>query len=259
MTKAWPETRNLPNPNDPARAEYRALRCVPGEIAPNVLVPGDPARAAKIASEWLTDSKLVMVQREFHSYTGKYKGIPVSVISTGIGCPSAAMVIQDLGKHGCKNVIRVGTAGSCNKSVKPGDNVIGTAAIRDEGLTKKFFPINYPAVADLMVTNALKQCSEKQQTTTHLGLVHTSDAFNSPDLESDIRVAQSAGVLAFEMEASAILMLSALNNIRAGCIFSIDGFVKNISHGDVKPDSKACDKGINSAIESALEAITILS
>ena len=259
MTKVWPETKDLPDPNDPARAQYRALRCIPGEIAPNVLVPGDPARAAKIASEWLTDARLVMVQREFHSYTGKYKGIPVSVISTGIGCPSAAMVIQDLGKHRCKNVIRVGTAGSCNKSVKPGDNVIGTAAVRDEGLTKKFFPSNYPAVADLVVTNALKKCGEKQQTTMHLGVVHTSDSFNSPELENDIRLAQIAGVLAFEMEAAAILMLGALHNIRAGCIFSIDGFVKNISDGDVKPDSKACDKGLNSAIETALEAIIILS
>ena len=115
MKKVWPEISDLPDPNDPLRAQFRALRCVPGEIASNVLVPGDPFRAAKIAKEWLDDAKLIQVQREFHSYTGTYKGLPVSVISTGIGCPGAAMVMQDLGKLDCQNVIRVGNAGSCNK------------------------------------------------------------------------------------------------------------------------------------------------
>jgi|TARA_B110000881_G_scaffold99689_1_gene87628 DeoD family purine-nucleoside phosphorylase len=259
MTKAWPETKDLPDANDPTRSQYRALRCIPGEIAPNVLVPGDPGRAAKIASEWLTGAKLMMVQREFHSYTGEYKGMPVSVISTGIGCPSAAMVMQDLGKHQCKNVIRVGTAGSCHIDVRPGDNVIGIAAVRDEGLTEKFLPAIYPAVADLKVINALKLATKKQNIKTHTGVVHTSDAFSSPKLENDIQLAQTAGILAFEMEAAAILMLGALYKIRAGCIFSIDGFVKNISDGDVKPDSNACNRGIESAIESSLEAMLILS
>ena len=100
---------------------------------------------------------------------------------------------------------------------------------------------------------------KKQNIKTHTGVVHTSDAFNSPKLENDIQLAQTAGILAFEMEAAAILMLGALYKIRAGCIFSIDGFVKNISDGDVKPDSNACNRGIESAIESSLEAMLILS
>ncbi len=120
MTAVWPDRSELPDPNDPARAAFRAIRCLPGEIAPNVLVPGDPARARRIANEWLTDAKLVMVQREFHSYTGSYQGVPVSVISTGVGSPGAAMVIQDLGKMGCNVIIRVGTAGSCKKRGQAG-------------------------------------------------------------------------------------------------------------------------------------------
>ena len=173
MAAVWPDRSELPDPNDPARAAQRAVRCLPGEIAPNVLVPGDPARARRIADEWLTDAKLVMVQREFHSYTGSYQGVPVSVISTGVGSPGAAMVMQDLEKLGCETVIRVGTAGSCVEAVAPGDNVIGTAAVRDEGLTQKFVPPMYPATANMEVTNALREAGKKQPVSQHLGVVHT--------------------------------------------------------------------------------------
>jgi uridine phosphorylase len=259
MAAVWPDKTDLPDPNDPERAAYRAIRCLPGEIAPNVLVPGDPARAARIARDWLTDAKLVMVQREFHSYTGSYEGVPVSVISTGVGSPGAAMIIQDLGKLGCDVIIRVGTAGSCVKEVKPGDNVVGTAAVRDEGLTRKFLPEIFPAVANLDVTNALCAAGAKRETLIHTGVVHTSDSFRSPALEKDIEVSIYAGVLAFEMEAATVLTISAINRMRAGCIFSIDGYVANVAGGNVVPDVDARNRGIKSAIHTALDAIVSLS
>ena len=259
MSKVWPDLSKMPDPNDSSRSQYRAIRCKPEEIAPNVIVPGDPMRAKFIAEEWLTDAKLIMVQREFHTYTGTYKNIPISVISTGIGCPSAAMVIQDLGKINCNYLIRVGTAGSCSAEIKPGDNVIGTGAVRDEGLTSKFLPLKYPAVSDIDVTNALLQASQKNSITVHKGVIHTSDAFNSPDLPTDIETAKQAGIKAFEMEASAVMMIGALNNIKTGCILSIDGYVMNISEGNVKPDSKACAEGLSGAIQSALDSFLILN
>ena len=259
MTAVWPDRAELPDPNLPERAAYRAVRCLPGEIAPNVLVPGDPARAARIANEWLTDAKLVMIQREFHSYTGAYNGVPVSVISTGIGSPGAAMVMQDLAKLECDVVVRVGTAGSCVAEVKPGDNVIGTAAVRDEGLTRKFVPEIYPAVANLEVTNALCEAAAKQGTEIHTGVVHTSDSFRSPALESDIETSIYAGVLAFEMEAASVLTMAAVSRMRAGCIFSIDGYVANVAGGNVVPDVDARNRGIKSAIRSSLDAIVSLA
>ncbi len=259
MAAVWPDRADLPDPNDPERAAFRAIRCLPGEIAPNVLVPGDPARAARIAKEWLTDAKLVMVQREFHSYTGTYKGVPVSVISTGVGSPGAAMVVQDLGMLGSDVVIRVGTAGSCKKEVAPGDNVIGTAAVRDEGLTRKFLPEIYPAVANLEVTNALCAAAAEEETRIHTGVVHTSDAFRSPALEADIETSIFAGVLAFEMEAATVLTIAALGGIRAGCIFSIDGYVSNVAGGNVVPDVEARNRGIRNAIRASLDAITNLA
>ena len=98
MTKVWPDVSDLPDPNDEIRSKCRALRCIPGEIAPNVLVPGDPARANKIASNWLTDSRLVMVQREFHSYTGLYNNVPISVISPWLRTKilSALIIVDNL-------------------------------------------------------------------------------------------------------------------------------------------------------------------
>ena len=259
MTLAWPSRKNLPDPNDPKRAAQRALRCIAGEVAPNVLVPGDPVRAAKIASDYLSDAKLIMVQREFHTYTGSYKGVPVSVISTGVGAPGAAMVMQDLAKLDCGLVIRVGTAGSCVESVKPGDNVIATAAVRDEGLTHKFLPAIYPAAANHHVTHALCCASREQQVDLHVGVVHSSDAFKSPALDQDIEMSSYAGVLAFEMEASAVLTLAAINKLKAGCIFSIDGYVNNVAKGNTVPDKNARNRGIKVAITTALETIVSMS
>lgn len=258
MTPVWPDRADLPDASDPARANCRALRCKPGEIAPYVLVPGDPLRAARIASEWLSDGRLIMAQREFHSYTGNYKGVSVSVISTGVGSPGAAMVMQDLGKLGCKAVIRVGTAGSCAEGVNPGDNVIGTAAVRDEGLTHKFLPAMFPAVADLGVTNALRTAAADRGSPVHCGVVQTSDAFRSPALERDIEIAVYAGVLAFEMEAATVLTIAAIERIKAGCIFSIDGYVTNVAGGNVAPDTDARNRGVKNAINTALEAIVAL-
>ena len=258
MPSVWPDKSDLPDANDPDRAACRAIRCLPGEIAPNVLVPGDPARAARIANEWLDNARVVMVQREFHSYTGSWKGVPVSVISTGVGSPGAAMVMQDLGKLGCEVIIRVGTAGSCAEAVKPGDNVVGTAAVRDEGLTANFVPKKYPAAANLDVTNALFDAAGTEGTDVHAGVVHTSDAFRSPALEKEIETAMYAGVLAFEMEAATVLTMAAIDRMRAGCIFSIDGYVTNVAGGNVVPDHEARNRGVRNAIRSALDAIVAL-
>lgn len=259
MSHAWPDRSSLPNADDPARAAQRAIRCLPAEVAPYVLVPGDPVRAQKIAYEYLDDAKVVMVQREFHTYTGQYQGTPVSVISTGVGAPGAAMVVQDLARVGCKAVIRVGTAGSCHPDVKPGDNVIGTAAVRDEGLTSKFLPSMYPAAADFAVTSALVKHSQTKSIDRHVGVVHTSDAFSSPALKQDIENGKYAGVLAIEMEAAAVLMVAAIEKLKAGCIFSIDGYVANVADGNTVPDKQARNRGIQVAINTALDAFVELS
>jgi uridine phosphorylase len=143
--------------------------------------------------------------------------------------------------------------------VKPGDNVIGTAAVRDEGLTRKFLPEIFPAVANLDVTKALCVAGENGETQIHTGVVHTSDSFRSPALENDIATSIYAGVLAFEMEAATVLTIAAINRMRAGCIFSIDGYVANVAGGNVVPDVDARNRGIKSAIRTSLDAIASLA
>ena len=250
---------NLPDTDDKERAACRATRCLKGEIAPYVLLPGDPGRAARISHEWLEGGRCVMANREFHSYTGLYKGVEVSVISTGLGSPGAAMVMQDLPKLGVKAAIRVGTAGSVNAAVEPGNLVIGTGAVRDEGVSHKFMPANFPAVANFAVTSALVKAAMGQpDMAVHTGLVHTSDAFNCPSLADDVKLYGDAGVLAFEMEAAAVLILAQTLGVPAGCIFSVDGYVANVAGGNTVPDATARNRGIDGAITIALEAITAL-
>jgi len=250
---------DLPDGDAPERAQFRATRCVPGEIAPYVLLPGDPTRAARIAEEWFDDAKLVMANREFHSYSGTFKGLPVSVISTGLGSPGAAMVMQDLEPLGVKAAIRVGTAGSVSSDVIPGDIVVGTAAVRDEGTSHKFVPACYPATAHFGLTRELSRAATAKDVKVHLGIVHTSDAFKSPALADEVARYTEANVLAFEMEAATVLTLGALLSIPTACVFSIDGWVANVVQGNTVPDANARDNGIVTAIDLALDALVNFS
>ncbi len=256
LTDIWQSLReNRPDIDDPQRAQCRATRCKPGEIAEYVLLPGDPGRAAYIAEKWFENGELVMANREFHSYSGTYKGIKVSVISTGLGSPGAAMVVQDLPKLGVKAAIRVGTAGSAKSEVKPGDLVIGTGAVRDEGVSHRFIPANYPAVADFGLTETMHKVAHETGSRVHSGVVHTSDAFSCPGLEADREMYAAANVLAFEMEAAAVMVVAALHSVPAACILSIDGYVSNVASGDTAPDGSARDRGIESAITIALDTL----
>jgi len=251
--------KDLPDANLPERAQFRATRCLPGEIAPYVLLPGDPARAARIAEEWFDDGRLVMANREFHSYTGTFKGLPVSVISTGLGSPGAAMVVQDLKPLGVKAAIRVGTAGSISADVVPGDLVIGTSAVRDEGTSHKFVPAIYPATAHFGLTGELSSTAKADGVKAHLGIVHTSDVFKGPALAEEVERYAEAKVLAFEMEAATVLTLGALLSVPTACIFSIDGWVTNVAQGNTVPDASARDRGIVNAINLALNALVSFS
>ena len=256
ISDAWrSQADGLPKIDDPQRAKCRATRCLPSEVGDYVVLPGDPARAAMIASEWFEDGKLVMANREFHSYTGLYKGIKMSVISTGLGSPGATMVVQDLPKLGVKAAIRVGTAGSAVQHVKPGDLVIASGAVRDEGVSHKFMPAQFPAVPDAELNETLRRLASDSSSNCHTGILHTSDAFTCPNLSELQTMYGNAGVLAFEMEAAAVLVVAGLNKLPAACIVSIDGYVSNVAAGNTMPDSDARDTGIRNAITIALDSL----
>ncbi len=154
-----------------------------GDVGRYVLLPGDPGRCESIAA-YLDESKFVSFNREHKIYTGKLEGEKVSVVSTGMGCPSTAIALEELIKVGADTFIRVGTSGAMQPGMKLGDIAIISAAIRDEGTTRQYLPIEYPAVADLEVTNALVNAANKLGFRSFTGVSHTKDSFYS-EVEPD--------------------------------------------------------------------------
>jgi len=229
------------------------IKCAPGEVAENVLLCGDPRRAERIA-EHLSDCQQVAANRGYLVFTGKYEGLSVSVCATGIGGPSTAIAMEELGHVGARRFIRVGSAGGLQPDVDPGHLVIATAAWRFDGTSSSYIDTGYPAVANLEVTNALIGAAELAKTKVHVGLVSSGDAFYAPKPEGYLTRLQQAHVLAGEMECSLVFVLSLLRGWQAGAILVIDG---NIIKGLRK---SACESPIfyeaeEQAIKIALEAL----
>ena len=141
------------------RLEQFHIRCKPGDVGGYCLLPGDPGRCKAIA-EWFDDPVHVVTNREYVTYTGTLLGEKVSVCSTGIGGPSAAIAMEELHNIGVDTFIRVGTCGGIAMDVQPGDVVVATGAVRFEHTSLEYAPLEFPAVADFDVTAALKKASE---------------------------------------------------------------------------------------------------
>ena len=147
-----------------------------GDVGEHVILPGDPKRCKKIA-EYFDNAELIADKREYTTYTGYINGKKVSVTSTGIGGPSASIALEELVNIGAKTFIRVGTCGGIDTDVKGGDIVIATGAIRMEGTSKEYAPIEFPAVSDLSVTNSLVNAAKNLNYEYHTGVVHCKDSF----------------------------------------------------------------------------------
>lgn len=207
------------------------IQCKEGDIASIVLLPGDPKRVDFIAS-FLDDVKQVADNREFRTITGTFGGTSVSVTSTGIGCPSTAIAVEELIACGAKTLIRVGTCGGAwREGIKPGSVIIPTASIRDEGTTVEFVPEGFPAVADTDVISALAQSAEGQGFAWYKGINRTHDAFYAPDRSvikwgefyADERYRDvPSPIVSSEMEASALFVIAALRGVRAGAVLAVD-------------------------------------
>ena len=204
--------------------EYH-IGIAPGEIPDLVLLPGDPERSKKIAERFFDAPEDVAKNREYWSHKGTWKGVPVGVCSTGIGCPSAAIALEELVKVGCKAFIRVGTSGAISHKVKTGDIVIFSGSIRDEGTSRQYVPIEFPAVANPEVVQALMSAAEQRGARYHVGIGHSKDAFYSehpshvadPDsMRRKWAIMRDSGVLATEMEAAALFVIGHLRNVKVG-------------------------------------------
>jgi uridine phosphorylase len=228
-----------------------------------VILPGDPKRSAKIAAHF-DDPTLVADSREFVTYTGYLDGEKVSVTSTGIGGASTSIAVEELVRCGADTFIRVGTCGGMDIDVKGGDLVVATGAIRMEGTSKEYAPIEYPAVPDLDVTNALVEAASKLNYTYHTGVVQCKDAFygqHEPEtkpvgyeLMNKWEAWLRMGCKASEMESAALFIVAGYLRARAGSDFLVVGNQERDKAGMENPivhDTEA-------AIKTAVEAIRIL-
>ena len=239
------------------------IEVAPGEVGEYVILPGDPGRCELIA-KYFDEPKLIAYNREFKTYTGTLNGKTVSVTSTGIGGPSAAIALEELVRCGAKTFLRVGTCGGMQTDVKSGDLVIATGAVRMEGTTREYAPIEYPAVADFDVTSALVAAAKRFSFPYHVGVVQCKDAFYgqhapelmpvSYELENKWEAWKRMGCLASEMESAALFIAGGFHRVRVGSVFLVMANQERAKAGLENP----VVHDTNAAIKTAVEAIRLL-
>lgn len=214
---------------DSHNKEYH-INATKDDIGAYCIIPGDPGRCELIAS-YLENVKHIGMNREYNIYTGELSGERVTVCSTGIGGPSAAIAIEELAHCGAHTFIRLGTCGGISMKVKAGDVVIASGAVRFEGTSREYAPIEFPAVADFSVLSALAEASNRlgKSENTHIGVVQCKDSFygqHSPlsmpvsyELTDKWEAWKRLGVLASEMESAALYTVSAARSLRSGALF----------------------------------------
>lgn len=230
-----------------------------GDVGRYVILPGDPKRCEKIAAHF-DDARLIADSREYVTYTGTLDGVPVSVTSTGIGGPSAAIAIEELSKVGADTFIRVGTCGGMQEEVCGGDLVIANGAIRMEGTSREYAPIEYPAVPDVTAMNALIEAAEKLGVTHHVGVVQCKDSFfgqHEPEvmpvyyeLQNKWEAWLRMGALASEMESAALFIAGSFLRVRVASCFLVVANQERARLGLPNPQAHDTQLAITVAVEA---------
>ena len=233
------------------------VRVGKGDIGRYVLLPGDPFRTDLIAS-YFDDAKLVAHNREHKTWTGTLNGVPVSVVSTGMGCPSTAICLEELIACGADTFIRVGTCGGIELDVKGGDIVIATAAIRQEGTSREYLPIEFPAAANFDIVLALKQAAEALSYPHHVGVIQSKDSFYgeirpaqmpiADELTAKWKAWKAAGALTSEMETAALMIVAQVLHVRCGAVLNVLWNADNDDAPAIPPD--ATERGVRAAVEA---------
>jgi len=223
------------------------------------ILPGDPGRVEKIAS-FLDEPTFHHQNREYTTWIGKLSGEKVLVTSHGIGGASTAIAVEELYQTGVRTFLRVGTCGGMAEEVMGGDLVIATAAIRQDGTSKEYVPIEFPAVADLEVTNALVQAAKNLGHSYHTGIVQCKDSFygqHSPDrmpigyeLQEKWQAWIRAGCLASEMESATLYIVASYLRARAGCVLSTVWNQERAAKGLSNPECHDTSRAIQAAVEA---------
>ena len=246
---------------DTHKLQYH-INCREGDVGEYCILPGDPGRCEKIAA-YLDSPRQVSYNREYNVYTGTLLGVPVSVCSTGIGGPSAAIAVEELFACGVKTFVRIGTCGGISLDVKCGDSVIATGAVRFEGTSREYAPLEFPAVADFEVLSAIVEAAKASGGDYHVGVVQCKDSFygqHSPqrmpiagELSAKWEAWKRLGVLASEMESAAIFTVCSYLGARAGSVFTAVWNQERINAGLDTGEDETHDT--DAAIRIAIDAV----
>lgn len=232
------------------------VRAEPGDFAESVLLPGDPRRATYIAENFFENTRLVTSERGMLGYTGTYAGDPVSVQTTGMGCPSAAIVTDELLQLGVKNLLRVGTCGGYHPEMKFGDLVIATAATPQDGTVSSITQgVPYAPAAHFDLVHAAYHAAKESGRRPFLGPIVSADLFYDPE-ENPQGLWHSLGVLAVEMEASVIFTLAAKRGARAGCLLTVSDAIG--ADKVERIEDSALKGAVDDMVVLALEALKAL-
>ena len=241
------------------------IQCAPGDVGAYCILPGDPGRCKAIAAHF--DNPVhVQTNREYVTYTGTLMGEKVSVCSTGIGGPSAAIAMEELANLGVHTFVRVGTCGGIDLKVQSGDVVIATGAVRMDGTSKEYAPVEFPAVADFDVTCALVRGAKALGKSFHTGVVQCKDSFYgqhrpsvmpiAPKLEYQWDAWKRGGVLCSEMESAALFTVCNYLRVRSGAAFHViwnqerrDAGIDDVHAPDMEPTLKAVIEGLKLLIQ----------
>ena len=235
------------------------LQVEAGDVNEIALLPGDPGRVDRIAAQ-CTDATTVAENREYKVVNATYDGVELTIASTGIGSPSAAIAVEELEKVGVETVIRVGTTGALQAGIEIGDMVVATGAAKDEGTSKRYENVEYPAVPEYEVLSALVDAAERNDEAVHVGPIATDDAFYA-ETETFVDEWEAGGLLAVEMEAAAIFTLARRKGLASGAICTVDGNLvagtqKGEGEDELPPKAK---NNVERAITLALEAVSTLA
>jgi uridine phosphorylase len=244
------------------------IRCDTGDVGEFVLLPGDPDRVPVIA-EHLDDARHVASSREYTTYSGTLAGTPVTVTSTGIGGPSTAIAIEELVQLGARTFIRIGTCGAIHPGAHVGELVIATGAVRDEGTTRQYVPLTYPAVASADVVQALRGAADARRFSHHVGVVHTTDSFYAQHEPNRMPIAaeladrydtlRATGVLCSEMETATVFVVAgAVHSCRVGSVLAVAGNRTGGEHLDSAAMIARRDQAVQDAITTAIGAVGAL-
>lgn len=231
----------------------------PGEVGKYVILPGDPGRCERIA-EYFDSPRKIASNREFVTWTGTLDGEKVSVTSTGIGGPSASIAMEELVHCGANTFIRVGTCGGMQTEIMGGDLIVASGAVRMEGTTKEYAPIEYPAVPDFKVESALVDAAEKLGFRYHVGVVQCKDSFYGQHEPEKKPVGYElldkwdawirCGCLGSEMESAALFIVGSTLHVRVGSVLLVLANQERAKAGLPNPQAHDTDQAIHTAVEA---------